>query len=154
MSYNALSCDIIPDISDANWLNKNIQYSTTKHQGFIWKRCPLQDRRTRWRRLQIRLWSGESHQDSLNGRVATDEGNPNGEGLPQWTSITKNNLDAAPVMIIDVEWKEVASPKRRTLTARSRNITEARRSNSVWRKRWNTTEKPRPWQRTDCQRRG
>ena len=36
-------------------------------------------------------------------------GNPNGEGLPQWTSITKENADAAPVMIIDVESKEVAS---------------------------------------------
>ena len=39
-------------------------------------------------------------------------GNPNGEGLPQWTSITKDNLDAAPVMKIDVESKEVASPER------------------------------------------
>ena len=39
-------------------------------------------------------------------------GNPNGEGLPQWTSITKDNLDAAPVMIIDVESKEVASPEK------------------------------------------
>ena len=39
-------------------------------------------------------------------------GNPNGEGLPQWTAITKDNLDAAPVMIIDVESREVASPER------------------------------------------
>ena len=39
-------------------------------------------------------------------------GNPNGEGLPEWTVITKNNLDNAPVMKIDVESKEVASPER------------------------------------------
>ncbi len=39
-------------------------------------------------------------------------GNPNGEGLPQWTAITKDNLDSAPVMKIDVESKEVASPER------------------------------------------
>jgi para-nitrobenzyl esterase len=39
-------------------------------------------------------------------------GNPNGEGLPQWTAITKDNLDAAPVMIIDVESKEVASAEK------------------------------------------
>ena len=39
-------------------------------------------------------------------------GNPNGEGLPQWTAISKDNLDAAPVMKIDVESKEVASPER------------------------------------------
>ena len=39
-------------------------------------------------------------------------GNPNGEGLPQWTSITKENLDNAPVMKIDVESKEVASQER------------------------------------------
>ena len=39
-------------------------------------------------------------------------GNPNGKDLPQWTSITKDNLDAAPVMIIDVESKEVASPEK------------------------------------------
>ena len=39
-------------------------------------------------------------------------GNPNGEGLPQWTAITKENLDAAPVMKIDVESKEVASQER------------------------------------------
>jgi para-nitrobenzyl esterase len=39
-------------------------------------------------------------------------GNPNGEGLPQWTSITKDNLNAAPVMVIDVESKEVASPEK------------------------------------------
>ena len=39
-------------------------------------------------------------------------GNPNSEGLPQWTAITKENLDAAPVMKIDVESKEVASPER------------------------------------------
>ena len=39
-------------------------------------------------------------------------GNPNGEGLPQWTAITKENLDNAPVMKIDVESKEVASPEK------------------------------------------
>ena len=39
-------------------------------------------------------------------------GNPNGEGLPQWTAITKDNLDAAPVMIIDVESAEVASAEK------------------------------------------
>ena len=39
-------------------------------------------------------------------------GNPNGEGLPQWTAINKDNLDAAPVMIIDVESAEVASPEK------------------------------------------
>ena len=39
-------------------------------------------------------------------------GNPNGEGLPQWSAITKDNIDAAPVMIIDVESKEVASPEK------------------------------------------
>ena len=39
-------------------------------------------------------------------------GNPNGEGLPQWSAITKENIDAAPVMIIDVESKEVASPEK------------------------------------------
>ena len=39
-------------------------------------------------------------------------GNPNGEGLPQWTPITKDNLDAAPVMIIDIESAEAASPER------------------------------------------
>ncbi len=39
-------------------------------------------------------------------------GNPNGEGLPQWSPVTKDNLDAAPVMIIDVESKEVASPEK------------------------------------------
>jgi para-nitrobenzyl esterase len=39
-------------------------------------------------------------------------GNPNGKGLPQWTAITKDNLDAAPVMIIDVESKETASPEK------------------------------------------
>ena len=39
-------------------------------------------------------------------------GNPNGEGLPKWTAITKDNLDAAPVMIIDVESKEVASSEK------------------------------------------
>ena len=41
-------------------------------------------------------------------------GNPNGEGLPKWTAITKNNLDAAPVMILDVESKEVANPEKET----------------------------------------
>ena len=41
-------------------------------------------------------------------------GNPNGEGLPKWTAITKSNLDAAPVMILDVESKEVASPEKET----------------------------------------
>lgn len=35
-------------------------------------------------------------------------GNPNGEGLPTWTPIN-GKLDAAPVMQIDVETKEVAS---------------------------------------------
>lgn len=39
-------------------------------------------------------------------------GNPNGEGLPQWTPVTSDNRDRAPVMIIDVESKEVASPER------------------------------------------
>ena len=39
-------------------------------------------------------------------------GNPNGEGLPKWTAITKDNLDAAPVMIIDVQSKEVASQEK------------------------------------------
>ena len=39
-------------------------------------------------------------------------GNPNGEGLPQWTAITKENLDAAPVMKIDVESAEVASAEK------------------------------------------
>ncbi len=39
-------------------------------------------------------------------------GNPNGEGLPEWNSITKENMDAAPVMIIDVESKEVACAKK------------------------------------------
>lgn len=39
-------------------------------------------------------------------------GNPNGEGLPEWSSITKENCGAAPVMIIDVESKEVASAKK------------------------------------------
>lgn len=37
-------------------------------------------------------------------------GNPNGAGLPQWSAITKDNLDAAPVMIIDVESKTVCKP--------------------------------------------
>jgi len=39
-------------------------------------------------------------------------GNPNGKGLPQWTVITKDNLDAAPVMKIDVTSKVVASPEK------------------------------------------
>ena len=39
-------------------------------------------------------------------------GNPNGEGLPEWSSITKENCSAAPVMIIDVESKEVASAQK------------------------------------------
>ena len=39
-------------------------------------------------------------------------GNPNGEGLPLWTAITKDNLDAAPVMKIDTESVEVASPEK------------------------------------------
>ena len=39
-------------------------------------------------------------------------GNPNGEGLPQWSSITKENREAAPVMIIDVESKEVCSAQK------------------------------------------
>jgi len=34
-------------------------------------------------------------------------GNPNGEGLPEWNPIN-TNLDAAPVMYIDVESKEIA----------------------------------------------
>lgn len=38
-------------------------------------------------------------------------GNPNGEGLPKWTPIN-GNLDAAPVMQIDVETVEVASEWR------------------------------------------
>lgn len=38
-------------------------------------------------------------------------GNPNGEGLPEWTPIN-GNLDAAPVMQIDVETVEVASQQR------------------------------------------
>lgn len=39
-------------------------------------------------------------------------GNPNGKELPRWTAITKDNLDNAPVMIIDVESKEMASPEK------------------------------------------
>lgn len=39
-------------------------------------------------------------------------GNPNGEGLPKWTAITKDNLDKAPVMKIDVTSAEVASPEK------------------------------------------
>ena len=39
-------------------------------------------------------------------------GNPNGEGLPAWSSITTENCNAAPVMIIDVESKEVASAQK------------------------------------------
>ena len=39
-------------------------------------------------------------------------GNPNGKELPQWTVITKDNLNAAPVMKIDVESKEIASPEK------------------------------------------
>lgn len=39
-------------------------------------------------------------------------GNPNGEGLPEWNSITIDNIDAAPVMIIDVESKEVCSAQK------------------------------------------
>ena len=39
-------------------------------------------------------------------------GNPNGKGLPEWTAITKDNLNAAPVMKIDVESKIVASPEK------------------------------------------
>ncbi|MBO6097086.1 MAG: carboxylesterase family protein, partial [Bacteroidales bacterium] len=39
-------------------------------------------------------------------------GNPNGEGLPEWNSITMDNIDAAPVMIIDVESKEVCSAQK------------------------------------------
>jgi para-nitrobenzyl esterase len=41
-------------------------------------------------------------------------GNPNGDGLPQWTAISKDNLDAAPVMKIDVESQEVGSQERET----------------------------------------
>ena len=39
-------------------------------------------------------------------------GDPNGDGLPQWTAITKDNLDAAPVMIIDVKSAEASSPEK------------------------------------------
>ena len=39
-------------------------------------------------------------------------GNPNGKGLPQWTAITKENLEAAPIMKIDVESKVIASPEK------------------------------------------
>ena len=39
-------------------------------------------------------------------------GNPNGKGLPQWTAVTKDNLNAAPVMKIDVESKVVTSPEK------------------------------------------
>ena len=39
-------------------------------------------------------------------------GNPNGEGLPQWTPITTQNIEAAPVMKIDVKSAEVASPEK------------------------------------------
>ena len=39
-------------------------------------------------------------------------GNPNGDGLPKWTAITKDNLDAAPVMIIDVKSAEASSPEK------------------------------------------
>ncbi len=39
-------------------------------------------------------------------------GNPNGKGLPEWMAITKDNLNAAPVMKIDVESKIVASPEK------------------------------------------
>ena len=39
-------------------------------------------------------------------------GNPNGKGLPLWTAITKENLEAAPVMKIDVESKVIASPEK------------------------------------------
>ena len=35
-------------------------------------------------------------------------GNPNGKGLPQWTPVN-GSLDAAPVMQIDTETREVAS---------------------------------------------
>ena len=36
-------------------------------------------------------------------------GNPNGPGLPEWPAITRDELDAAPVMLIDVESKAVRS---------------------------------------------
>ena len=39
-------------------------------------------------------------------------GNPNGKGLPQWAPITKQNIDNPPVMIIDVQSKQVASPEK------------------------------------------
>ena len=39
-------------------------------------------------------------------------GDPNGEGLPHWSPITKDNQEAAPVMILDVESKEVASAQK------------------------------------------
>ena len=38
-------------------------------------------------------------------------GNPNGEGLPTWTPIN-DKLDAAPVMQIDIDSKEIADPAR------------------------------------------
>ena len=54
-------------------------------------------------------WQKEDYDIS---KLFCKTGNPNGEGLPQWTAITKNNLNAAPVMIIDVESKEVASSEK------------------------------------------
>jgi len=39
-------------------------------------------------------------------------GNPNGEGLPEWHSITMENIDAAPVMIIDGKSKEVCNAQK------------------------------------------
>ena len=56
--------------------------------------------------------TGNPNGRSSESRVVTDEGEANGEGLPQWTAITKDNLDNAPVMKIDVESKVVASPER------------------------------------------
>ena len=47
-----------------------------------------------------------------NGDQRSGMGASAGTGLPQWTAITKDNLDAAPVMIIDVESKEVASKEK------------------------------------------
>ena len=39
-------------------------------------------------------------------------GNPNGEGLPQWSSITRENMDAAPYLWLDVESKEVSCAQK------------------------------------------
>lgn len=39
-------------------------------------------------------------------------GNPNGEGLPQWSAITKENIDAAPYMWLDVDSREVSNAQK------------------------------------------